>query len=409
MLNDNNFSILMRSNISEVDFYSQRDTYNFIKQYTKTYGDTPSPETVAIECESFDYQGEVADHYSYLIKSIKNATAKRKAFTLLQDEAGVKFTQLQGIEFVNWLHTEVDNIKRLVDAETGIGTNFATNGKERLEQYLARKEGKTNQYIPTPYRSLTKWLNGGWEIGDYVLLFAYLNKGKSWDSTDIGVCAWRNGFGVIQYSPELSKQQTLDRIDTLNGNYNNTEIKLGNLSNEEDYFNYLRSFNDTNDTPYLVKTMGDLNKGLSLDVIEADLQANPDIKMAIIDGFNLMTHKGKGSNRDNMSNTSRQLRQLFAKYGVVGIVVHQAPTSAERNKEEDETGIKVVRPPEVYEYSETVSVVQDACTVITFDQVEGVGKLKLAKSRTPNVGKELDLHCNFNLGKITEVTVCDFI
>ena len=122
-----------------------------------------------------------------------------------------------------------------------------------------------------------------------------------------------------------------------------------------------------------------------------------------------MTHKGKGSNRDNMSNTSRQLRQLFAKYGVVGIVVHQAPTSAERNKEEDETGIKVVRPPEVYEYSETVSVVQDACTVITFDQVEGVGKLKLAKSRTPNVGKELDLHCNFNLGKITEVTVCDFI
>lgn len=409
VLNDRNFSILMRSNISESDFYTQRDTYEFIKQYTKEYGETPSVETVTVECDAFEYHGEVTDPYSYLVRAIKNATAKRKAYSLLQEQAGKKFSELKGIDFINWLHNEVDTIKRLVDAETGIGTNYATNGVERMNWYMSRKENRTNQYIPTPYKTLTKWLNGGWELGDYVLLMAYTNIGKSWISTDIGVTAWNNGFGVIHYSPEMSKQQTLDRIDTLNGHYNNTDIKLGKLSNEEDFFNYLRDFNEKNDVPYLVKTMGDLNKGLSIDVIEADLQANPNIKLAIIDGFNLMSHKGKGSNRDNMSNTSRQLRQLFAKYGVVGVVVHQTPTSAEKNKGTDETGMKVVKPPEITDYSECIAVVQDASAVITFDQSDGVGKLKLAKARTPNVGKELDLQCNFNMGYIREVTPCDFI
>ena len=71
--------------------------------------------------------------------------------------------------------------------------------------------------------------------------------------------------------------------------------------------------------------------------------------------------------------------------------------------------MKVVKPPEITDYSECIAVVQDASAVITFDQSDGVGKLKLAKARTPNVGKELDLQCNFNMGYIREVTPCDFI
>ena len=132
---------------------------------------------------------------------------------------------------------------------------------------------------------------------------------------------------VLHYSPELSRKQQLQRLDTLNGHFRNSEIKLGALKKEQQYMNYLNNFNEDNEVPYIVKTMGDLPRGLSIDVIEADLQGNENIKMVIIDGFNLMNHKGNDGNRNNMSNTSRKLRQLFGKYGVVGLVVHQVPTN----------------------------------------------------------------------------------
>ncbi len=130
--------------------------------------------------------------------------------------------------------------------------------------------------------------------------------------------------------------------------------------------------------------------------------------MVIIDGFNLMSHRGKDGNRNNMSNTSRKLRQLFAKYGVVGIVVHQIGATAEReNRTELEDGTRIPKPADITQYSETIAVVQDASVILNFDQVDGIGKILLAKSRTPNVGTEIDLHCNFDMGYIREADITD--
>ena len=276
--------------------------------------------------------------------------------------------------------------------------------------YLESKETRTYEYIPTPYPSLTEWLGGGFELGDYTLLQAYTNRGKSWLASQVGIKAFNSGFGVMHYSPELSQKQQLQRLDTINGHFKNSDLRIGGLQNEKAYLNYLDGFTEESETPYIVKTMGDLPRGLSVEVIEADLQANPDIKMIIVDGFNLMTHKGKDSNRNNMSNTSRRLRQIFGKYKVVGVIVHHVPTSAEKeNRTEDETGSRIVQPPRLDQFSETVSVIQDACTVLIFDQCDGVGKLLVAKCRTPHVGEIVDLHVNFDEGFIYESSPIDYI
>lgn len=410
LLDEGNVSVLNKYNVTKKDFFQQHDTFDFISNYSKEFGHVPVFTEVVAECPDFEYIPEVADSVAYMCKKMKSDNAKRRSYELLQKEASEKFSKLSGSDFIKWLHEETTKIKEVSSVEIFGGTNFATNGAERKEMYLSSKETRTYQYIPTPYPSLTEWLGGGFELGDYVLFQAYVNTGKTWFASDMGINAFKNGFGVLHYSPELSEKQQLQRLDTLHSHFRNSAMKVGQLSNEKQYLEYLDKFNEDNEVPYIVKTMKDLPKGLSLEVIEADLQAHENIQMVIIDGFNLMVHRGGDSNRNNMTNTSRRLRQLFARYEVVGLVAHQIPTSARKeNHSEDETGSRIPVPPKLEQYSETSAVIQDACTVLNFDQVDGVGKILLAKARTPHVNNTLDLHVNFDEGFIYEASPIDFI
>lgn len=411
VIEENSFHELSKYNLTSEDFYSLSPVYTFINDYQQENGSMPDYRTVVAEFEDFDYMPEVADTTKYLAKKIKSNRAKREAIEILQNQASEKFSTMSGLEFAEWLSNESTRMLELSKAEAYTGENYATTGKERWERYEDNKENRTFKFVPTPYPSLTDHLGGGFEIGDYVLLQAYTNRGKSWLASHCGVKAWEEGHGVLHYSPELSLSQQEQRNDTLLGHFSNTGLKVGQLNNEDEYRAFLTDeFTEDNETPYIIKTMEHLPKGLSIGVIEADLQANPEIEVLIIDGFNLLQHRGRGSNRDAMSNTSRQLRQLFSRHGVVGIIVHQTPTDAEKeNKEEDDTGARIVQPPSIEQYSETIAVIQDAATILNFDQQDGIGKLLLAKCRAPAVGEEITLHCDFNNGWITERTILDDI
>lgn len=407
VLDEDKFYELNKYNVTATDFHLLGDVYQFIKSYSAENGAVPDYRTVVSEFEDFEYLPEVTDSFKYLAKKIKGDTGKRRAVTLLQDEASKNFNRMTGSEFADWLYEQAGNLREMTKAESYTGSNYATTGTDRWKRYEESKDTRTFRFIPTPFPTLTEYLGGGTEIGDYNLLQAYTNRGKSWIASLFGVTAWKHGHGVLHYSPELSLAQQEQRNDTLLGHFNNAKLKLGKV-NDSKYKEFLDGFTEENETPYIIKTMEHLPKGLSLEVIEADLQANPEIEMVIIDGFNLMQHKGRGSNRDNMSTTSRNLRQLFGRQQVAGIVVHQTPTSAEKeNKEDDDTGARIVKPPELDQYSETIAVIQDASTIFSYDYHDGLGKLKLAKARTPNVNKEITLHADYNHGYITEHTPMD--
>lgn len=405
IIDEDKYFELARYNVGPKDFPTLAPVYQFLSDYVRENGKAPDYRTVSAHFEAFDYYPEVADGYKYLCTQLKAQSAKRAAFELLQKQAPEQFKKLGGDKFATWLRTEAEKIERQTALLHSLGMNYATNGEERRLWYEDARDKRSFQYIPTPYGSLTKALGGGFELGDYILLLAYTNRGKSWISSDIGRIAWKSGFGVLHYSPELSKRQQAARIDTLEGHYDNQKLRRGTLANENDYFAYLNRFTAANEQPpYIIKTMEDLPDGLSLDVIEADMQMNDNIGLVIIDGFNLMNHKGGGrSGRDSMTYTSRQLRQIFGKYGVAGLVVHQTPTAAEKDKGKDEDGARLVSPPKLADaYSETVAVIQDAATVLTFDQAEGIGKISVEKAREPSVGTLIELSCNFNLGYVRE-------
>jgi replicative DNA helicase len=246
VLDEKNFYVLHRFNIDKHDFPTMGNVFQFIKDYTKDHGTTPDYRTVVAKFKDFEYEPEVADTFSYLCKTLKGQTAKRQAFELLQNQAGQKFKELQGDKFVQWLREEAERIEAVSSTAFELGTNYATNGQERAQWYEDAKEKRTFQYIPTPYASLTQALGGGFELGDYMLLMAFTNVGKSWISSHIGLTAWKANFGVLHYSPELSKRQQSLRLDTLNGHFNNVEVRRGMLGNEKQYLEYLKQFNPDN-------------------------------------------------------------------------------------------------------------------------------------------------------------------
>lgn len=402
VLDENCFYQLAKYGISSQDFVVIPDVYEFVEGYVGQYGNVPDYLTVVDKFANFEYT-ETANNLAYMAKSLKSATAKRKAYQLMQNEVSTQFDKMTGTQFATWLAEKATEIADEANMAGRLGTNLAQNGAERLQMYQESKQQGTGKFIQTPYPSLTEWLDGGFELGDYVLLMAYTNKGKSWISADIAKKAWEQGYGVLDYRPEISREQFMNRFDTLEGKFNNIALKKGGLveSEEQRYFKYLQNFNETQETPYILKCMEDMPEGLNLKTIEADLNQNPEISVVIIDGFLLMDHGG--NSREALAGTSRKLRQLFARHGVLGLVVHQTPTSSEKDaKSATAEDSRLPQTPELTDYSETIAVAQDAVTALTFNQLDGVGAIKLAKAKTPKVGEVLELFCNFTMGTIEE-------
>lgn len=408
VIDNGNFFELDKYGIAKQDFPALAEAYSFIKNYVGQYGQVPDMLTVTDNCEDFEYT-ETTDNFKYMATTLKSETAKRKFYQLLQEQVPDKFEHMNGKQFSNWITQQATVINDEVDSAGYNGTDLAKNGAERLNLYLEAKEEPESKNIPTPYPTLTEYLGGGFQLGDYVLLQAFSNKGKSWMATDFGVKSWNAGFPVIDYRPEISREQFMQRWDTVNSHFNNMALKAGNLYEQEEqrYFDYLGHYTGTIETPYILKTMEDLPNGLSLEVLETDLKQHPDTKMVIIDGFLLMNHHG--NSRDALSATSRKLRQLFSRHKVCGFVVNQIPGSAEKEQQNTAEDSRLPEAPKLTDYSETVATIQDAVTVLTFNQRDGIGVLKLAKAKTPNVDQQLELICNFNMGTIKEREILDDI
>jgi replicative DNA helicase len=407
VIDEQQFYIVYKYGVDVHDFENHADVFTFIHDYVKSEGTTPDFRTVVEKFEDFEYEPEVTDTFKYLCKQLKSRTGKRLAFEMLQHRAKQMYKQLDGAEFTQWLAAESKKIEQQTSVDFESGTDYATSGEERWKMYEEAKNPENLVYIPFPFNVMNDIFGGGMELGDYVMLLAFTNVGKSWLATKMGVHAWKGGFGTLHYSPELSKRQQLFRLDTMAGQFDNQLMRRGKLgqSQEGKFKKFLDTFNpDDQKVPYIVKTMEDLPQGLSLDVLEADLQMNPNVKFVIIDGFNLMTHEKADSTRNKMTATSRKLRQILGRYKVTGLIVHQTNAQSQKEKaKEDEDGVRIISPPEITDFSETSAVIQDSATIITMDAYDGIAKLGIRKAREPRaVGKIIELVADVNNGIMKE-------
>lgn len=413
MLDEKQFYIVYKYGIETSDFENHADVFTFIHDYVKSEGTTPDYRTVVEKFDDFEYEPEVHDTFKYLCKGIKSRTGKRLAFEMLQHRAKQAYKTMDGAEFTKWLAEESRKIEQSTSIDFESGTDYATNGEERMAMYEEAKDPENHVLIPTPFNVMNDTIGGGWELGEYLMLLAFTNVGKSWYATKMGLHAWQSGFGVLHYSPELTKRQQVFRLDTLAGQFDNQKLRRGALDTRTEgrFKKFLEDFNpDKQKVPYIVKTMEDLPQGLSVEVIEADLNMNPHVKFIIIDGFNLMVHEKADSTRNKMTGTSRRLRQIFGKYKVTGLIVHQTSAQSQKEKaKEDEDGMRIISPPELTDFSETSATIQDSSMVMTLDAYDGIAKLAIKKAREPKaIGKIIECVADFNNGIIKEQSDIDY-
>src|SRR5699024_6484369 len=86
VLDEQNFFILKKHNITESDFAVHSDVYRFIESYVREYSQTPDYRTVVEKFADFEYFGEVNDAFPYLCKELKSKRGLRTSFNFLQNE-----------------------------------------------------------------------------------------------------------------------------------------------------------------------------------------------------------------------------------------------------------------------------------------------------------------------------------
>lgn len=402
LLTQKDLSNIIRYNVNSNDFYSCKSIFDFIEYNYKKFNKLPSIITIESEFNNFKYNNDVPDSFEFLCYKLKEGRAKRLLYELIDKNINDKFNNLKPFEFISFMLDELNNIYD----NTNINYNYldyANDYNDRIETYKDTKEHKDSINIPAPFETLNKLVT--FSKGDYFLFNAFTNKGKSWVISLFGLNAYLKGFNVLYYSPEMTAIQQAYRFDTLLTNISNQSIKKGMLSEDEEltYINSITKLKD-NKNKLIVKTVEHLNVGLTVDCIIKDLESNK-FDIVVIDGFNLINHKRLDNTRNSLTNTSRMLRRIFIKYNVLGIVVHQVSRKDEQyNNMIDSDGERLISPPELHQFSETISLIQDPTIIITYDRIDFMGQLKIVKAKEPidEDNNTIDLFVDYNVGIIRE-------
>lgn len=395
---------------------THQEAYLFIVKHLKDYGELPSISTAIQSIDNFE-SVDTTESPDTLCKKMIERNLKNKQKQFLVDIAK-RFGELDAYDILAAMEEKVSAFQKISIQHGSNGIDWATSGSERAKEYENRKKKDFSRRVPFLFHELTKIL-GEMNGGFYLTIMGFTARGKSWLGLKQALAAHEMGLNVLVESGEMSKPEVAFRLDSLKGNYSNRGLYTGSLDfhTEEQYLKWLDKFNKENgQTPLVIKTQEDWAYGLTLHQIEHDIQIHkPDV--LILDQFSLIRHIS--SDRNGMTNTSRKLKELAGKYGIVIVLLYQANGDYEKRKGQEkaeENSIKELTPPRLSDYSETIAIIQDSDAVLTFDSViwrdeqtrQQCGKAILAvgKSRNGGEGTELDIQWipDFGIIKVKQAT-----
>ncbi|WP_232696131.1 AAA family ATPase [Brevibacillus daliensis] len=423
IIDANDPGILTRYNVSEQDFptVSERQTYHFIREYAEANrGQAPDYRTVVAKCDKFTYMPEVGDTFEYLVKSLKDAAAKREFHRVLSDpKTDEDFQKKSFEEFSTTLQKTLERITIETSVRGKVGTDLKSETDAFLEEYKRRKEGQSFKIWKSKFSTINREI-GGYFSGSMYTWYARSGRGKSVLTLEEAIEAAFQGATVLVWAMEMSRFEVMARA------YTSISARLGVCSTKIDGIDYEAGFDNkallAGKLPEefeqaLVSFFGQLHEKIpgriviravddedfssrKVSDLEADILAvKPDV--VVIDPFYYLDYEPNTSRTTggDAMETSKKLRRVAGRTRCVFHVITQAD---EVKDDKDDEGNRELRPPVRAEIKKTKQVLEDATNVFGIDTCDGRGIIELGKGRNGGEGAQVEVVYLPNFGIVNE-------
>lgn len=230
-----------------------------------------------------------------------------------------------------------------------IGTRTKKTKAERVMDYMAEKEkqfttGVTDK-ITTGYRDLDNMLQGGFQKGNLITLFARSGVGKTTLAINMAMRMAERDKKVVFYTTEMGEREIMDKFaasDTeLNYGMVQNMSKLKEHESGEEHFNrIINSFAKYDGLPLDVVDDASNHEQLVNDVMLRALGGK--IEVVFVDYLQLFCQGSEGNSlTEKLGNLTITLKRLAQEYGLVVIALAQANRLADSRQTETEESYRL--------------------------------------------------------------------
>lgn len=322
----------------------------------------------------------------YYANIVKENAIKRKLIHVTEDIENECYAGKESLESV-LDKTEHDVFELLSTRQTGDYVPIRTvvmNALEKIEK-AAQQEG-TVTGIPTGFIDLD-YRTAGLQPSDLVLVAARPSMGKTAFVLNIAQhVAFHAHLCTAIFSLEMSKEQLVNRLFSLESKVDAQALRTGNLS-DADWEKLVEGAGIIGDSELII----DDTPGISISELRSKCRKyklEHDLKLVIIDYLQLMTGSGRGSEsrQQEISDISRSLKALARELSVPVVALSQLSRAVEQRPE---------HRPMLSDLRESGAIEQDADVVMFIyrddyynkdTELKGISEIIIAKQRNGPIG-----------------------
>ena len=323
----------------------------------------------------------------YYAKIVKDNAIRRKMIKLMQE---IENECYAGQEAVDVVMDETEKKVFTLLQSRGSGGDFVPirqvvmNALEKIEN-SAKSDGNVTG-IPTGFRDLD-YRTAGLQPSDLVLIAARPSMGKTAFVLNIAQhVAFKENMCTAIFSLEMSKEQLVNRLFSLESHVDAQLLRTGNLS-DTDWEKLIEGAGVIGNSSLII----DDTPGISIAEMRSKCRKyklEHDLKLIIIDYLQLMSGSGKSgeSRQQEISDISRSLKGLARELSVPVIALSQLSRAVEQRPD---------HRPMLSDLRESGAIEQDADVVMFIyrddyynhdSDDKGVSEIIIAKQRNGPIG-----------------------
>ena len=344
------------------------------------------------EVSSLEFVGELvravptSANVKYYCNIVKENSMKRKLIRVTEEIENECYAGKESLESV--LDKTEHDIFALLSSRTGGDyvpiRQVVMNALEKIEK--ASQQDRNVTGIPTGFIDLD-YRTAGLQPSDLVLIAARPSMGKTAFVLNIAqYVAFHENMCTAIFSLEMSKEQLVNRLFSLESRVDAQALRTGNLS-DADWAKLVEGAGIIGDSELII----DDTPGISISEMRSKCRKyklEHDLKLIIIDYLQLMSGSGRStdSRQQEISDISRSLKALARELNVPVLALSQLSRAVEQRPD---------HRPMLSDLRESGAIEQDADVVMFIyrddyynkdTELKGISEIIIAKQRNGPIG-----------------------